>query len=97
MWSEQSVEYLPRLNGYAVELLQFCVFRFGLLQDGNVGVGVFPQIEEVLVGRSGFGRFALHGVRTFRPEASQHPPGRLITSPQWPMNFWNSAAVLLPS
>ena len=30
-------------------LLQLRVLRFGFLQDGNVGVGVFPQREEVLV------------------------------------------------
>ena len=26
-----------------VRSLQLCVLRFGLLQDGDVGVGVFPQ------------------------------------------------------
>jgi hypothetical protein len=35
-------------------LLQFRVFRLGLLQDWNVGVGVFPENEEVLVGGSVF-------------------------------------------
>lgn len=30
--------------------LQLGVFRFGLLQDGDVGVGLFPESEEVLVG-----------------------------------------------
>jgi len=31
-------------------LLQLRVLRFGLLQDGDVGVGVFPESEEVVVG-----------------------------------------------
>jgi hypothetical protein len=31
------------------QLLQLRVLRFGFLQDRNVGVGVFPQREEVLV------------------------------------------------
>jgi hypothetical protein len=31
--------------------LQLGVFGFGLLQDGDVGVGIFPEAEEVLVGR----------------------------------------------
>ena len=31
-------------------LLKFRVLGFRLLQDGNVGVGVFPEGEEVLVG-----------------------------------------------
>ena len=35
--------------------LRLCIFSFGLLQDGNVGVGVFPEIEEVLIGGASFG------------------------------------------
>jgi len=31
-------------------LFQLRVLRFGLLQDGNFGVGVFPEGEEILVG-----------------------------------------------
>jgi hypothetical protein len=31
-------------------LLPLRVLRLGLLQDGDVGVGVFPQGEEVFVG-----------------------------------------------
>jgi len=30
-------------------LLQLRVFRLGLLQNGDVGVGVFPECEEVLI------------------------------------------------
>jgi hypothetical protein len=32
------------------KLLQLRVLRLGLLQDGDVGVGVFPEGEEVFVG-----------------------------------------------
>jgi hypothetical protein len=42
--------------------LQFGVFRFGLLEHGDVGVGVFPESEEIVVGSAGFGGVALHGV-----------------------------------
>jgi hypothetical protein len=35
--------------------LQLCVLRLGFLQDGNVGVGVFPEGEEIFVGGTGFG------------------------------------------
>ncbi len=35
-------------------LLQFRVLLLGLLQDGDVGIGVFPEGEEVLVGSAGF-------------------------------------------
>jgi hypothetical protein len=31
-------------------LLQLRILGFGLLQDGEVGVGVFPEREEVFVG-----------------------------------------------
>jgi len=45
-------------------LLQLRVLRLGLLQDGDVGVGVFPEREEILVGgeRTDAGGI---GVRTF--------------------------------
>ena len=33
----------------AIGLLQLRVLCFGFLQDGNVGVGVFPEREEILV------------------------------------------------
>jgi hypothetical protein len=35
------------------------IFRLGFLQDGDVGVGVFPEREEVLIGGSGFGQGVL--------------------------------------
>ncbi len=37
-------------TGYRVQgLLQLRVLRFGFLQDGDVGVGVFPEGEKILV------------------------------------------------
>ncbi len=52
----------------ATELLQLCVLRLGFIQDGDVGVGVFPEAEEILVGcecpdAGGVGISALRGVR----------------------------------
>src|SRR5664280_3828033 len=32
-----------------LSLLQFCVLGFGLFQDGDVRIGVFPENEELLV------------------------------------------------
>src|ERR1700757_818589 len=45
------------------QLSQLRVLRFGFLQDGNVGVGVFPQREKIFVGgeRSNAGGI---GIRT---------------------------------
>ena len=37
----------------SAQLLQFRVFYFSLLQDRDVGVGVFPESEEVFVGSKG--------------------------------------------
>jgi hypothetical protein len=53
------VEYLSAFKDLALELLYLCVFRLGLLQDGDVGVGVFPEREEILIGGAGFGCVAL--------------------------------------
>ena len=39
-------------------LLQFRVLRFGFLQDRNVAVGVFPDVEEILIGAASFRRIA---------------------------------------
>jgi hypothetical protein len=50
-------EYLLRQAHF---LLQLCVFGFGFFQDWDVGVGVFPEGEKVLVGDAGFRGFALH-------------------------------------
>jgi hypothetical protein len=46
-------------SGSASRLFQLCVFRLGILQDGDVGVGVFPEREEILIGGAGFGRVTL--------------------------------------
>ena len=37
------------------ELLQVCVLGLGLLQDGDVGIGVFPKGEETLMSGAGYG------------------------------------------
>ena len=42
--------------------LQLGVLRFRGDEDGDVGVGVFPQREEILIRGSGFGGVALQGV-----------------------------------
>ena len=54
--------YLGDIFQTALELLQLRVFRLGDDEDGNVGVGVFPEGEELLVGCLGFGGVALHGI-----------------------------------
>ena len=41
-------------------LLQFGVLALGLLQDGDVGVGVFPEGEKIFVGDTCFAAVANH-------------------------------------
>ena len=51
------------------------ILRFGSDEDGNVGVGVFPEREEILIGRLGFGGVALHGVGAGEAEMCQCADG----------------------
>jgi hypothetical protein len=39
----------------ATQLLQLCILGFGLLEDRDVRVGVFPEQKEILIGRSCLG------------------------------------------
>jgi hypothetical protein len=43
-------------------LMQLGILGFGGDEDGNVGVGVFPQSEEILIGGAGLRDVALHNV-----------------------------------
>jgi hypothetical protein len=45
---------LLRKRHHRACLLQLGVFGFGGGENGDVGVGVFPQREEILVGGAGF-------------------------------------------
>ena|SRR6516164_2660910 len=51
-----------RSNRRTLRLLQLRILRLGLLQDGDVAIGVLPQREEIVVGGAGFGGVALHGI-----------------------------------
>jgi hypothetical protein len=56
-------------------LLQLRVLSFSLLQDGDVGVGVFPEREEILVRRLGLGRVALHNIGSADLEMGEYSDG----------------------
>jgi hypothetical protein len=59
------------------------MLRLGLLQDGDVGVGVFPEREEVLLGSLRLDYVALHDVgttcKTLRMAAMSSAPFDLST------------------
>jgi hypothetical protein len=42
--------------------LQLRILSINLLQDGYVGVGVFPESEEILISGLGFRNVVLHGI-----------------------------------
>ncbi len=56
-------------------LLQLRVLRFGLLEDRDVGIGVFPEGEEVLVGGAGLGCVALQSVSAGEAEMGKSADG----------------------
>src|SRR5580658_3731510 len=78
-------ELLPRSGMHESfecgSLLQFRVLGFGLFEDGDVGVGVFPEGEEIFVGSErpdvggiGIGPLRgsrLQGIRTSHPQMRQ--------------------------
>src|ERR1700722_12693514 len=53
------------------ELLQLRVLRLGVLEDRNIGVGVFPLGEEILVGGASFGSVSRKREAASQAEAPQ--------------------------
>ena len=58
-----------------------CVLRLGLLQDGDVGVGVFPEGEEILVCTLRFCRITRHRVSTTDLQMGQCADGFVHDEP----------------
>jgi hypothetical protein len=56
---------------------QFRVLGLGLLKDGDVGVGVFPEREEILISGAGFGGVALQGIGASEAEMRKGDDGAL--------------------
>ena len=48
-----------KTSAASAQLLQFSVFGFGRDEDGNVGIGVLPYCEEILIGNTGSDDVAL--------------------------------------
>ena len=80
--------------------LQFCVLSFRLFQDGDVGVGVFPEREEIFVGGEGAsaGKVGIRSLRGSRLQGvgTSHSQMRQCSRPAVPDDaavsriFWNS-------
>ena len=62
-------------------LLQLRVLGLGLLQDGDVGVGVFPEGEEILVCSFRFGASPEIAYARASPRCASAPIGSFVTTP----------------
>ena len=72
-------------SGFAGRRVQFCVFCLGLLQKGDVGVRVFPEREEILVTRPGFGGITPSNVglsQTLKPGRDGRRPSSESSPPR---------------
>ena len=58
-------------EGMATQLLQLRVLCLGFLQDGDIGVGVFPQSKEVLIGTFCLGGVVREGVGAGQTQVRQ--------------------------
>ena len=55
--------------------MQLCELHVGLLEDGNIGVSIFPEREEIVVGGAGFGGVAHEGVGAGEAEVGERADG----------------------
>ena len=53
--------------------MQLGVLGLGLLVNGNIGVGIFPEGEEIVVGRFRLGTFACHRAHSRRCRCPRLP------------------------
>ena len=58
-------------------LAQRCVLRPGLSQNGDVGIGVFPEGEEILVRSTRFGRVPVERGGASQAEMRQSTEGKI--------------------
>ena len=79
--SASGVERATNALQLAPNLLQFRKFCFGLLQDRNVGIGVFPGGQKILIRGPRFHRIALHSIGARQAEPGEHPKGRVAHHP----------------
>jgi len=66
---------------------QFRVLGFGGFVDGDVGVGLFPEREEIFVGGFGFGAFACHHVGSAQLQVRQCADGFVLHNPAMVEDF----------
>jgi hypothetical protein len=63
------------------------VFRFGSNEDGNIRVGLFPETEEILICRLGFGSVALQNIGASEAEMGERPCRTIPQQPAMVQDF----------
>src|SRR5260370_42496001 len=76
-----------RPGDFAWNLLQLGVFGLGGDEDGDVGVGVFPQRQKILIGRLGLGGVALQGISAGNAEIRECSDGFVEHNPAMAEDF----------
>lgn len=66
---------------------QLRVLCFGFLEDGDIGVGVFPERLEILICRLGVGGVALHDIGPTELEMRQCADGFVEHNPAMVEDF----------
>ena len=67
--------------------MELRILRFGLLQHWNVGVGVFPNGEEILIGGFCLGRISRERVSPAQAEMRKSSNGRVYHNPPMVVDF----------
>src|SRR5215469_7612052 len=62
-----------RFSGHPKLLLQLRVLGLGLLQDGDFGIGVFPESKKILIGGLRLRGVAIDGIRAAKLKMRQRP------------------------
>src|SRR5215469_8419381 len=78
MWVPALTAALTRDSGtFWQELLQLRILDFGFFQDGDVGVGIFPECQEILIRSFRLGGVAGKRVSTPQAKMRQRPYRRV--------------------
>ena len=76
-WAVLATQAVMKARARAQGLFQLSGLCLRFLQDGDVGVGAFPEGEEILIGGAGFRRVPLPGVSTCQAQPGQRTPGKV--------------------
>src|ERR1700674_3299446 len=86
-----AIQLLPHTSSSArliwAASMQHCVFCLGLVQDGDIGVGVLPQRQEIIVCGAGLGGVALQRVGSAELQMRECADGFVLYDAAMVQNF----------